>query len=167
MNYAQIRQYDVANGPGIRCTFFVTGCSLKCKNCFNQEYQDPAFGQKWTEENTSQIIDYLKSDLLDGLTILGGEPFESAPDLLEVIREIRKASDKSIWIFSGYTFDKLIEDETRREILKLCDVLVDGRFVDKLKNLKLKFRGSSNQRLIDLKKTFERGEVVLVDEDSL
>lgn len=167
MNYAQIREYDVANGPGIRCSFFVTGCNLNCKNCFNKDYQDPNYGNKWTEENTNQIIEYLKSDLIEGLTILGGEPFESADDLIDVIGKIRKSTDKSIWIFSGYTFDFLIKDPIKKSILEMCDVLVDGRFVDELKDLKLKFRGSSNQRLINLQKTFEEGQIVLVDEDNL
>ena len=101
MNYAQIRQYDVANGPGIRCTFFVTGCSLNCKNCFNKEYQDPNFGDKWTDTQTNQVIDYLNQEEIDGLTILGGEPFESCDDLIEIVGKIRENTNKSIWIFFG------------------------------------------------------------------
>ena len=111
MNYAQIRQYDVANGPGIRCTFFVTGCSLNCKNCFNKEYQDPNFGNKWTDTQTNQVIDYLNQEEIDGLTILGGEPFESCDDLIEIVGKIRENTNKSIWIFSGYTYETLSQKQ--------------------------------------------------------
>ncbi len=166
MNYAQIRQYDVANGPGIRCTFFVTGCSLHCKNCFNEEYQNPNFGQKWTDEETEKIIEYLKQDEIDGLTILGGEPFESCDDLIQVISKIKENTDKTIWIFSGYTYENLMKKENCKKLIELCDVLVDGRFVEELKDLRLKFRGSSNQRLINIKKSTP-DKVVLINEDEL
>ncbi|MBS5966231.1 MAG: anaerobic ribonucleoside-triphosphate reductase activating protein [Finegoldia magna] len=166
MNYAQIRQYDVANGPGIRCTFFVTGCSLNCKNCFNKEYQDPNFGDKWTDTQTNQVIDYLEQEEIDGLTILGGEPFESCDDLIEIVGKIRENTNKSIWIFSGYTYEILYQKQNCKKLLDMCDVLVDGRFVEELKDLRLKFRGSSNQRLIDLNKT-TIDNIILVDENKL
>ena len=142
MRYGQIRKYDVANGPGIRTSFFVTGCHANCKNCFNEEYMDPNFGNLWTDEQTQEIISYLKEDEIEGLTILGGEPFESTEDLIEIVKKIKKESDKSIWI---------------------CDILVDGLFVEELKDLRLKFKGSSNQRTIDIKKSLESGKVILLD----
>lgn len=166
MNYAQIRQYDVANGPGIRCTFFVTGCSLNCKNCFNKEYQDSNFGDKWTDTQTNQVINYLNQEEIDGLTILGGEPFESCDDLIEIVGKIRENTNKSIWIFSGYTYEILSQKQNCKKLLDMCDVLVDGRFVEELKDLRLKFRGSSNQRLIDLNRT-TIDNIILVDENKL
>lgn len=163
MNYGQIRKYDIANGPGIRTSIFVTGCSLNCKNCFNKEYQNSNFGEKWTDQTTKKIIDYLSKDEVAGLTILGGEPFESAKDLLSIIVDIKKQIDKSIWIYSGYTFEKLIENPTCKNLLKEVDVLVDGPFKEAKKDLKLKFRGSSNQRIIDIKESLANDSIVLLN----
>ncbi|QQK07344.1 anaerobic ribonucleoside-triphosphate reductase activating protein [Miniphocaeibacter halophilus] len=160
MRYAQIREFDVANGPGVRTTIFVTGCTLGCKNCFNKEYQDFNYGNIWTREQTNEIVKYLKSDIIEGMTILGGEPFDNSEDLVKIVSDIKKETKKNIWIFSGYVFEKLIKDKKNIELLKLCDVLVDGPFVEELKNLRLKFRGSENQRIIDLKKTFEENRIV-------
>lgn len=163
MNYGQIRKYDIANGPGIRTSIFVTGCSLNCKNCFNKEYQDSNFGEKWTDQTTKKVIDYLSKDEVAGLTILGGEPFESAKDLISIIDDIKKQIDKSIWIYSGYTFENLIENPTCKNLLKEVDVLVDGPFKEAKKDLKLKFRGSSNQRIIDIKESLANDSIVLLN----
>ncbi|MDU1643000.1 anaerobic ribonucleoside-triphosphate reductase activating protein [Peptoniphilus harei] len=163
MNFAQIRKYDVANGPGIRTTIFVTGCTHKCHNCFNEEYQDFDFGDPWTQKETDEVIEDLKLDEVKGLTILGGEPFQNEVDLLEVLRDIKKEVQKDIWIFSGYTYEEILKDENKKKLLGECDVLVDGRFVEALKDLSLRFRGSSNQRIIDVKKSLEANEVVLFD----
>lgn len=163
MNFAQIRKYDVANGPGIRTTIFVTGCTHKCHNCFNEEYQDFDFGDPWTPKETDEVIEDLKLDEVKGLTILGGEPFQNEVDLLQVLRDIKKEVQKDIWIFSGYTYEEILKDEDKKKLLEECDVLVDGRFVEALKDLSLRFRGSSNQRIIDVKKSLEANEVVLFD----
>ena len=163
MRYSQLRAYDVANGPGIRASFFVSGCTIRCKNCFNEEYQDFNFGNEWTEETTEEILEYLEDSNVEGLTILGGEPFDNAEDLLEIIKDLRTRTDKSIWIYSGYVFEKLIKNPVKKEILENVDVLVDGPFVEEKKDLMLAFRGSSNQRIIDLKKTFEENQIVLVN----
>lgn len=163
MNYGQIRKYDIANGPGIRTSIFVTGCSLNCKNCFNKEYQNSKFGEKWTDQTTKKVIDYLSKDEVTGLTILGGEPFESAKDLLSIIVDIKKQIDKSIWIYSGYTFEYLIENPTCKNLLKEVDVIVDGPFKEAKKDLKLKFRGSSNQRIIDIKESLASDSIVLLN----
>ena len=154
MNFAQIRKYDVANGPGIRTTIFVTGCTHKCPNCFNEEYQDFNFGNPWTRKETDEV---------KGLTVLGGEPFQNEVDLLQVLRDIKKEVQKGIWIFSGYTYEEILKDKDKKKLLEECDVLVDGRFVEALKDLSLRFRGSSNQRIIDIKKSLEANEVVLFD----
>ena len=163
MKYGQIRKFDVANGPGIRTSFFVTGCHANCKNCFNKEYMNPDFGNLWTDKQTQEIISYLKMDEIEGLTILGGEPFESTEDLIEIVKKIRKESDKSIWIFSVFLYEILLNIEKAKELLSMCDVLVDGLFVEELKDLKLKFKGSSNQRTIDIKKSLENKKVILLD----
>ena len=163
MNFAQIRKYDVANGPGIRTTIFVTGCTHKCHNCFNEEYQDFDFGDPWTQKETDEVIEDLKLDEVRGLTILGGEPFQNEVDLLQVLRDIKKEVQKDIWIFSGYTYEEILKDENKKKLLEECDVLVDGRFVEALKDLSLRFRGSSNQRIIDVQKSLESNEVVLFD----
>ncbi|MFO3716159.1 anaerobic ribonucleoside-triphosphate reductase activating protein [Anaerococcus cruorum] len=163
MNYGQIRKYDIANGPGIRTSIFVTGCSLNCKNCFNKEYQDPNFGEKWTDETTKEIIDYLLKDEVAGLTILGGEPFESAKDLTTIVIDIKNKIDKPIWIYSGYTFEKLIENSTYKKLLEVVEVLVDGPFIEEKKDLKLKFRGSANQRIIDVKESLANNSIILLN----
>lgn len=163
MNFAQIRKYDVANGPGIRTTIFVTGCTHKCPNCFNEEYQDFNFGNPWTHKETDEVIEDLKLDEVKGLTVLGGEPFQNEVDLLQVLRDIKKEVQKDIWIFSGYTYEEILKDQDKKKLLEECDVLVDGRFVEALKDLSLRFRGSSNQRIIDIKKSLEANEVVLFD----
>lgn len=163
MNFAQIRRYDVANGPGIRTTIFVTGCTHKCRNCFNEEYQDFNFGDPWTSKETDEVIKDLRLDEVKGLTILGGEPFQNEVDLLQVIRDIKKEVQKEIWIFSGYTYEEILKDLDKKKLLEECDVLVDGRFVEALKDLSLRFRGSSNQRIIDIKKSLEANKVVLFD----
>lgn len=163
MNFAQIRKYDVANGPGIRTTIFVTGCTHKCPNCFNEEYQDFNFGNPWTRKETDEVIEDLKLDEVKGLTVLGGEPFQNEVDLLQVLRDIKKEVQKEIWIFSGYTYEEILKDEDKKKLLEECDILVDGRFVEALKDLSLRFRGSSNQRIIDIKKSLEANKVVLFD----
>lgn len=163
MNFAQIRKYDVANGPGIRTTIFVTGCTHKCHNCFNEDYQDFDFGDLWTQRETDEVIEDLKLDEVKGLTILGGEPFQNEVDLLQVLRDIKKEVQKDIWIFSGYTYEEILKDQDKKKLLEECDVLVDGRFVEALKDLSLRFRGSSNQRIIDVQKSLESNEVVLFD----
>lgn len=163
MRYAQIRKYDVANGPGIRTSIFVTGCTHRCPNCFNAEYQDFNFGDIWTEKQTEEIIEYLNDDVVAGLTLLGGEPFQNSLELTKVLNEVKKHTDKSIWAYSGYTFEQIMKDEEKKELLKLCDVLVDGLYIDRLKDLRLKFRGSSNQRIIDVKKSIDEGSIVLIE----
>ena len=164
MNYAQIRKYDVANGPGIRTTIFVTGCTHNCKECFNKEYQDFNFGDSWTDKETEMVKDYLNQPEVAGLTLLGGEPFQNVDGLVPLLKEIRKSTDKDIWIFSGDTFEAIKADAKKFELLKLCDVLVDGPFVNELKDLRLKFRGSSNQRIIKIKDSIEEDKVVLWEE---
>lgn len=164
MNFAQIRQYDVANGPGIRVSLFVSGCTLRCPNCFNQAYQNFHFGQPLTCVQRDRILGYLQEEVISGLTVLGGEPFDSANDLSFFLKEIRQHTDKSIWIYSGYTWEEIILKEDKRALLCCADVLVDGRFIEEEKDLRLRFRGSRNQRIIDVAASFEKGEAVILNE---
>lgn len=161
MRYGQIRKYDVANGVGIRTSIFVTGCTHNCKFCFNQKYMDFNYGELWTEETTNLVIEYLSDPNVVGLTLLGGEPMQNARELTEIVKKIKSKINKNIWVYSGYTFEEIITDDDRFDLLKECDVLVDGRFNYELKDLKLKFRGSSNQRIIDINETLESGEIKL------
>lgn len=161
MNYGQIRKYDIANGPGIRTSIFVTGCSLNCKNCFNKDYQNPSFGNLWTEKEDELLISYLSDPNVSGLTILGGEPFENAQGLISLLKKIK--TNKSIWIYSGYTYDFLIKNDDTLELLKLVDVLVDGPFIESMKDLNLYFRGSRNQRIIDVKESLLNDELILLE----
>nr|WP_300001789.1 anaerobic ribonucleoside-triphosphate reductase activating protein [Tissierella sp.] len=161
MKYAQIRKYDVANGLGVRTSIFVTGCTHKCYNCFNEEYQDFDHGETWTDEQTNQIIKNLKNDHIAGLSILGGEPMQNAPGLISMIKRVKEHSNKDIWLWSGYSYEDILEDQDRKSLLEELDVLIDGRFIEKKKDLTLKFRGSSNQRVIDVKKSLSSGEIVI------
>lgn len=163
MNYAQIRKYDIANGPGVRTTIFLTGCTLNCKNCFNKEYQNFHFGKVFDEKAFDEVMDCLSDANISGLSVLGGEPFDNLAGLKEFITKVRAKSEKDIWIYSGYTFEELLEKDGAMDVLKNIDVLVDGRFVEDLKDLKLKFRGSSNQRIIDMKRTLEEDRILLMD----
>lgn len=173
MNYATIKTNDVANGPGVRVSLFVSGCRHHCKGCFNSEAWDFHYGSLFDEKTADTLLQVLAPDYIDGISLLGGEPFEpeNQPGLLALSRKIRAAyPEKSIWSFSGYLFDrdilakKLGPWETTRELLSYLDVLVDGPFVASLKNLNLRFRGSSNQRLIDVPASLRTGAVVLWDE---
>ncbi len=159
MNYAQIKKLDIANGPGIRVSLFVSGCTHKCKGCFNEEYQSFDYGQVFTKNNLDEIKNELEKDYCSGLTLLGGEPLQNL-ELIEFVEEIKEYTNllkekKDIWIYSGYVFEKIKENPKMKKLLELCDVLVDGPFVEELLDLNLKFRGSSNQRILDVKKSLE------------
>lgn len=173
MNYADIKQYDVANGLGIRVSLFVSGCTHHCKNCFNKETWDFHFGNPFTEAEIEKILEYLKPSYVSGLSLLGGEPFEpeNQEGLLPLVKKVKEAyPDKNIWCYTGYLFDEdicakmLDQVPETRELLSYIDVLIDGPFVEERKNLKIRFRGSDNQRIIDVKKTMEAGEIVLWEE---
>ena len=150
MRFAQIRKFDIANGTGIRTTIFVTGCTHNCFSCFNKEYQDFKHGEVWTDKQTKEVINYLQLPQVAGLSLLGGEPMQNAKELTAIVKEIKRFTNKSIWLWSGYTYEQIVVDVDRKALLDEVDILIDGLFEEKLKDLTLKFRGSSNQRLIDL-----------------
>ena len=155
MNYAQLRRYDVANGPGVRASIFVSGCRFNCKGCFNKEAQDFNYGNIYTKEVEDKFMEYVLDDNVKGISILGGEPLMQTMDdsLLNLLKRIKKETNKEIWMWTGFVYETAILDEKRKEILDYVDVLVDGQFDESKKVLNLKFRGSTNQRIIDLNKT--------------
>ncbi len=160
MNYAALKKTDIANGPGVRVSLFVSGCRHHCKGCFNSEAWDFAYGNLFNKEVMAEIIEALDKEYIEGFSLLGGEPFE--PENRETVQNIlrsvkEKFPYKTVWCYSGFLCDELLADA--RGILEYIDVLVDGRFVEAKKNLRLKFRGSENQRLIDMKKTLASGEI--------
>ena len=170
MFYANIKKYDVANGVGVRVSLFVSGCTHRCKGCFNAEAWDFSYGKPYTEETEEEILDALDKDYIAGLSLLGGEPFEPQNQraLLPLLRKVRERyPQKDVWCYSGYTFDSDLQEggrahcEATDEMLSMLDILVDGEFVEDLKDLKLRFRGSANQRIIDVPRTLREGEVRL------
>lgn len=166
MNYAAIKNCDIANGPGVRVSLFVSGCTHRCKGCFNEVAWDFAYGEPFTEQTAETILDMLRPPYIRGLTLLGGEPFEpqNQGPVVDLLRRIRQElPQKSIWAFSGYLFEDICSGRLgdTREYVSCLDVLVDGPFVEEKKNLSLRFRGSENQRLIDVPASLAAGTVVL------
>ena len=170
MNYAEIKNCDIANGIGVRISLFVSGCTHHCKGCFNEVAWDFDYGTPFTQETIDKILDMMRPGYIRGLTLLGGEPFEpqNQGPIVELLRQIKKKMpEKSIWAFSGYLFDRDIlsgrlgDWKVTQEYLSYLDVLVDGPFVEAKKNLSLRFRGSENQRIIDVPASLAQGKIVL------
>ena len=175
MNYATIRPFDVANGPGVRVSLFVSGCTHRCKNCFNAEAWDFNYGEPFTEKEEQRILEALKPDYIKGFSLLGGEPFEKSNQevLSEFMPKIKEAyPEKTIWCYTGYDFEKdlltgrITDKEITDKMLSCIDILVDGKFVEELKNLKLRFKGSENQRIIDVKKSLSENKIILWEGDT-
>ena len=176
MYYGALKKTDIANGPGVRVSLFVSGCTHHCKDCFNPETWNFKYGEEYTDKVTEEVLEALEPSYIKGLTILGGEPFE--PDnqrgLLELYRKVKETyPQKSIWVYSGYTLEKDLLSGSRArieitdEILSMIDVLVDGEFVLEQKNITLKFRGSENQRIIRLQESLAAGETILLNDDEI
>lgn len=169
MNYADIRPIDVANGPGVRVSVFVSGCTHHCRECFNPETWDFNYGAPFTEPEVEAVLKHLEPAYIKGMSLLGGEPFEpeNQPVVLELVRRVRERyPHKDVWCYSGYLFEALRDGKVgthSRALLEQLDVLVDGPFVIEQKELSLRFRGSANQRLVDVPESLKRGEVVLWD----
>lgn len=169
MYYSVIKNCDIANGPGVRVVLFVSGCRHHCPGCFQPQTWDFSYGQPFTQDTVDELLRLLQPDYIAGLTLLGGEPMEpeNQPALLDLVRQVKQAyPEKNIWCFSGYLYDdlaagKIGDGAVTRALLGLVDVLVDGEFILARKKLQLRFRGSENQRLIDLRKTEQAGQVVL------
>lgn len=170
MNYANIKNCDIANGPGVRVTLFVSGCSHHCKGCFNEETWDFQYGEPFTQETVDSLLEMLAPDYIEGLTLLGGEPLEpgNREALLPLLRAVKERyPGKNIWCYSGYLFEKDILErfcaqwEKMKEFLSYLDVIVDGEFVLAQKDISLRFRGSANQRIIDVQASLARGETIV------
>ena len=161
LRYNKIRKMDISNGPGVRVSIFFQGCEFHCKNCFNPETWNFDKGEEFTDEVIEKVLDLCKEDHIAGLSILGGEPMhpkniEGTTKLAKAFKE--KYPDKTIWAWSGFLFDEYVKD---KEVVKYLDVLVDGQFVDELRNPTLKWKGSANQRVIDVKKSLKNKKVIL------
>lgn len=174
MHYGALKKFDIANGEGIRTSLFVSGCRNRCKNCFQPETWDFNYGAPFDEEVKKEIYDSMSSSSVRGITVLGGEPMEpeNQREILPLLREFReKFPDKTVWLFTGNLYEELTGAlgehpkclDITAELLSLVDILVDGRFEEENKRLGLRFRGSSNQRIIDMNKTREAGEIVIWD----
>ena len=164
MRYNTIRKMDIANGPGVRVSIFMQGCAFHCENCFNKETWDFDKGEEFTDEVIDNVIELCKPSFIKGLSILGGEPWhpKNVDGTTKLVKRFKEVfPDKTIWSWSGYTFEDYL---IKQYGIKYVDVVVDGRFVDSLKNPTLKFKGSSNQRVIDVAKSLEKKEVILYEE---
>lgn len=171
MNYATIKKNDIANGTGVRVSLFVSGCRHRCKNCFNHEAWDFNYGKVFDDSVIEEILCAVNHEYINGLSILGGEPFEpeNQDGVLTLLKKFKqKFPNKDVWCYSGFTFDELCDKRNKnydkiKDILSYTDVLVDGKFVEELKNLSLMFRGSENQNIIDVKKSLKEGQIVLLE----
>ena len=170
MNYAEIKNCDIANGPGVRVSLFVSGCSHRCKGCFNEVAWDFSYGEPFTQDTVDHLIRLLSAPHIKGLTLLGGEPFDpqNQPCILDFLRQMKeKLPQKTVWVFTGYLFDRDLmagncgDPDITRAYLSYVDILVDGPFVESKKDLTLRFRGSSNQRIIDVPASLHAGQIVL------
>ena len=173
MHYGKIKFADCANGIGIRISLFVSGCTNRCKGCFQPETWNFEYGEKYTEETEDKIINELKSSFYNGLTILGGEPLEPSNQegIVNLIRRVKtELKDRTVWIYTGFTYESDLLPGGRKyceytdEIMSLIDVLVDGKFIEEEKDISLRFRGSKNQRIIDMPATLKNGRVELAPE---
>lgn len=163
MRYNKIRKMDIADGPGVRVSIFMQGCTFNCKNCFNSETHDFAGGKEFTQNTIDTVLKLCDNDNVEGLSILGGEPMH--PKNIDGTKELAKAfkekyPEKNVWVWSGFQFDKDLKD---KDVLKYVDVLVDGQYVEELHNPILKWKGSSNQRVIDVQKSLKENKIILVD----
>lgn len=166
MKYTTIRKLDVSNGPGVRVTLFVSGCTHKCEGCFNEDLQDFNNGDDWTKDTEDMFIGYLKNPVVVGINLLGGEPLQQTMDdsLLNLLKRAKEeCPDKDIWMWTGDVFEDILGNEKKMELLKYADVLVDGRFDLSKRNIKLKYRGSENQRVLDVVKSIEKSRPVKLD----
>ena len=161
MNYADLRKYDVSNWNGINSTLFVSGCNFHCKGCWNKEAQDFNYGKEFTKNVEDKLINYAKNKHVNHISILGGEPFHQDLDmLLNIVKRIKKEVNKPIYIWTGFTWTALLQDKKKMEILKYIDIITDGRFEINKKDVNLLFKGSSNQKTIDVQKSLKQNKII-------
>lgn len=159
MNYSLIREMDVTNGPGVRVTLFVSGCTHGCKGCFNYEQQNFKYGEKFTKEIEDKMISYIKKDVISGVNILGGEPLQQDDTLYNLLKRIKEETNKNIWLWTGYELHEIPLD--KKKVLDYVDVLIDGKFELDKRDLNLKYRGSKNQKVYFK----ENGNFIIKDVD--
>ena len=167
MNYIKVTKNDIANGIGIGCVLWVSGCNCQCYNCHNQSTWDFNAGQSFTEDTMQEILLTLTKSYISRFTLSGGHPLDplNAPEVLEIVKRVKMVfPNKDVWIYSGYEWENIIKDETLREIMKYTDILVDGPYIDELRDISLAFRGSSNQRIICAKQSLEQNKLILWQE---
>ena len=167
MNYIKITKNDIANGIGIGCVLWVSGCDIHCKNCHNQSTWDFNAGQPFTEDTMQEILLTLTKSYISRFTLSGGHPLDplNAPEVLEIVKRVKvNQPNKDIWIYTGYTWEYVMKNETLKEIMQYTDVLVDGEYVDELRDISLAFRGSGNQRIINVQKSLAANKVILWEE---
>ncbi|MGG7177304.1 anaerobic ribonucleoside-triphosphate reductase activating protein [Clostridium paraputrificum] len=165
MNYAEIRKFDVTNGPNVRVTLFVSGCTNNCEGCFNKDLQNFNYGTLWNKETEDKFISYVKNVNILGVNILGGEPMEQTKDrdLVNLLKRIKDETGKPIWLWSGYLYEDIIKDEKKKEILALVDVIIDGKFEIARRDISLKYRGSGNQRVINVTESLKLNKIVEIE----
>jgi anaerobic ribonucleoside-triphosphate reductase activating protein len=165
MYYSKIKFNDVANGPGLRLSLFTSGCTHHCKGCFQPETWNFKNGEPFTLETQKYIIEKSENKYIAGLSLLGGDPLDNVDGILPLLQEYRKtfAATKSIWLWTGYLFEEILKDDLKSEVLPFIDVIIDGKFEENLKDITLKYKGSTNQRVIDVKKSVETHTVVLYE----
>lgn len=167
MFYSKIKVNDVANGPGLRVSLFTSGCTHHCKGCFQPETWNFNNGEPYTSDVQKNIIEKSHSKYIAGLSLLGGDPLDNVEGILTLLKEYREVfgNTKTIWLWTGYLFEEIINDERMSKVLPFVDVIIDGQFIEELKDITLKYKGSTNQRVIDIPKTMETGSIVLYDEN--
>lgn len=166
MNYHDIKKCDLLNGDGIRVSLWVSGCEHNCNQCQNPQTWDANSGIIFDKESEDELFEALKKDYITGITFSGGDPLyeDNLEDVLNLVNKIRLSlPDKTIWIYSGYTWEEIMGDIKRKEIVSKCDVLIDGRYIDKQRDITLKWRGSVNQRVIDIQKSIKKGNIILYE----
>lgn len=165
MYYSKIKFNDVANGPGLRLSLFTSGCTHHCKGCFQPETWNFKNGEPFTLETQKYIIEKSQNKYIAGLSLLGGDPLDNVDGILPLLQEYRKtfAATKSIWLWTGYLFEEILKDDLKSEVLPFIDVIIDGKFEENLKDITLKYKGSTNQRVIDVKKSVETHTVILYE----
>lgn len=161
MRYAKIRSADISNGEGIRVSLFVQGCNFHCKGCFNSDTWDFDGGKEWTKDKENEFTQLGLKEHIKGYSILGGEPLSQDENILLLVKNIKQQTNKSIWMWTGFTYENL--NEFQKEVISYVDVLVDGQFIEDKKDLTLKFRGSLNQRIINVQESLKQNEVVFME----
>lgn len=161
MNYSSIKRYDTANSIGISTTIFVSGCTHGCKNCFNEELWPFNSGEAFTKETEDLFVKYAKDPLVKNICILGGEPLQQDTILLDLLYRLKQETNKPIWLWSGYTFEQILDSVNKKDVIAFVDILIDGKFEQSLKDFTLKHRGSKNQRILDAKESLKQGKPIL------